>query len=62
MDTEYHEQTIDLVDVIQKQFPRLDNNLSLKQKNILRREARSKKRAMMNTITSALRSIIDDSL
>ncbi|MCY1285731.1 hypothetical protein D9M68_19130 [compost metagenome] len=58
---EYQVQTIDLVAVVRKQFPLIDNNLSMRQKNIKRRELRKKKRDLMTLFTNTLKDVVMES-
>ncbi|MNG11618.1 hypothetical protein D3C85_15180 [compost metagenome] len=49
---------IDLVEVVKKAFPRINNNLSLKRKNAARKALRKKKHQYQDLFVSIIRSLL----
>lgn len=55
---EHQVKTIDLVEVVRNQFPLIDNSLSMRRKNVKRRELRKKKRDLMTLFTNTLKDVV----
>lgn len=54
------QETIDLVEMVRRNYPRLDNNLSMKEKNIRRCKLKAKKKAQRDLFVSTLKGMLSE--